>query len=835
MNKLINRFSAMAVAMPALLLLHGCLDSGPAEELFIKEALRESGNSRVCVALEGGYSYTDRSPFGGLPLGEELVPTNHTSSLKRMEQLQPLVSAGILEQANTTMYLEGELRPASRFRLTSSGLAMLRPGKSGPCLEAGNYKAAFVRNIDPSPSNQLKEEGAAPVETRTAVVQISTENVPEWVKAFVKAGWNSEQLTSKEKTVTLVKAPSGEWMGKQALLATLSQEARTDRYRPLTSEELRSKPVEELNATILALRPEQLQEREASLGALQRYSDNPKLPLKFKTVPGIVFFADTSLTSTSESFSPTIVKLKEALNSAKTPQERSAIEAAMEKLKSSSAVRSSRETDALKNARKRVQEELDLLVKAGAYTKQQVLPERATEDQPAGLYYLAQPGVVSSAGFTSGQLEMSKDFTTLDENGSRASLTVAVPVKRTGLPDWVTKLDQSSVFKRTLGTTRGIAYMTIMGHRTADSTKSPLSAMTTFIAWGAAQESGGQAVAIPTESSAKPASVPTEASPVSSPSLVGTELTPVPAIPVQTRVVGLPVCDFLDRSLPSNLNVVAAGAYSGRPLSFQIDQSGHQAHQFDVNVHADKPTALLLFAYEPTVWNVSWSKGTKISAVFATGYHRQAVAGLPPDVPLIVTSYEDKSPCGANYSSTNATWMNPKSESVFGKKVSKFYDTAQGGVFNIVESSREKAEYVTNSSRPVEMFRDAKAPLAGRAGIEAAVSQGFLRRADQQDIAALRQALVNETKARGGALKEPPRASGDKGVEPGLSGAMVHELYVVLKPFTIPAGLYGANSVQFLVPKGVSAPQGDPGHSIVYNLNSTNICSGPLCQAMSRD
>ena len=75
---------------------------------------------------------------------------------------------------------------------------------------------------------------------------------------------------------------------------------------------------------------------------------------------------------------------------------------------------------------------------------------------------------------------------------------------------------------------------------------------------------------------------------------------------------------------------MAAGSYSGRLVPFQIDQSGHQATQFDIGVHADKPVALLLSAYAPTIWSLGWTQNTRIVAVFATGYHCQAVAGLPP-------------------------------------------------------------------------------------------------------------------------------------------------------------------------------------------------------------
>ncbi len=47
--------------------------------------------------------------------------------------------------------------------------------------------------------------------------------------------------------------------------------------------------------------------------------------------------------------------------------------------------------------------------------------------------------------------------------------------------------------------------------------------------------------------------------------------------------------------------VLAAGAYAGRRLDIQIDQSGNQATQIDVMVNTGaKPVILLLGAYEPS-------------------------------------------------------------------------------------------------------------------------------------------------------------------------------------------------------------------------------------------
>ncbi|MCV4289686.1 hypothetical protein OH708_17345 [Pseudomonas capsici] len=94
-------------------------------------------------------------------------------------------------------------------------------------------------------------------------------------------------------------------------------------------------------------------------------------------------------------------------------------------------------------------------------------------------------------------------------------------------------------------------------------------------------------------------------------------------------------CAFKDFKAPDAMVVYAAGAYPGRELPFQIDQSGHQATQFDIAVNSpEQPVALILGAYEPTVWNIGWSQVTKIVAVNVSGYPRQGVAVLDAKVPV---------------------------------------------------------------------------------------------------------------------------------------------------------------------------------------------------------
>ena len=50
-------------------------------------------------------------------------------------------------------------------------------------------------------------------------------------------------------------------------------------------------------------------------------------------------------------------------------------------------------------------------------------------------------------------------------------------------------------------------------------------------------------------------------------------------------------------------------------------------------------------------------------------------------------------------------------------------------------------------------------------------------------------------------------------------GPVRDEAYVVLRQFTYPAGLYGADSATFFIPEGVPQPKGDPGHSNIYDFD----------------
>ncbi len=287
---------------------------------------------------------------------------------------------------------------------------------------------------------------------------------------------------------------------------------------------------------------------------------------------------------------------------------------------------------------------------------------------------------------------------------------------------------------------------------------------------------------------------------------------------VQNRAIQAE-CAFSGLTIPENVVIYAAGGYSGRKLDMQIDQSGHTATQFDLAINSKhRPVILILGAYEPTIWNLGWSSGTEIVAVLASGYHRQVIAGLETDTPVLISSSDNKGACGAFYVGQGNASLNPKSRQLFGKPVDLVYLGDSSGKIVVGEPLSDTEKLLTSKKNTPASYRDENAPLAGEAGLEDAVSKGILRPATLADG----DQWVEEIVANSPERDEPPIAG--QGL-PKPRRPNMHNAYVVLKEFTYPAGLYGAHSATFFIAKGVPEPKGNPGHSTIYDFNSLSCLS----------
>jgi len=287
-------------------------------------------------------------------------------------------------------------------------------------------------------------------------------------------------------------------------------------------------------------------------------------------------------------------------------------------------------------------------------------------------------------------------------------------------------------------------------------------------------------------------------------------------------------CRFDDENFSADLVIYAGGAYGGRKTDYQIDQSGHQATQFDVVVNSpDKPVALILGAYEPSIWKIIWTAGTNIEAVVVTGHHKQAIAGLPNDVPIINSTQANHGPCRYMYvSENNIKEVNPFSNEIFGKNVEMVY-LAKGGKMLFGKTLAGNTKLYTSKETPPEAFADKTKPFAGEAGLNQLVSEGKIRPSTKNDIdrwARLQEAAYKKTlKERNEEL--PPVINATKKT---FRPAHVFHGYVILKKITIPAGLYGGNAATFFLEKGVPYPDGNLGHSALYDFN-TMSCKGAVC------
>lgn len=305
------------------------------------------------------------------------------------------------------------------------------------------------------------------------------------------------------------------------------------------------------------------------------------------------------------------------------------------------------------------------------------------------------------------------------------------------------------------------------------------------------------------------------------------------------------ICGFPDVQFPEDTVVLAAGGLGGKETDFQIDQSGYYSTQIDVVVnYPGKPVALMLGASVPTIWNIRWTEGTNIVAVFASGYHRQRVAGIETGTPLLISSYEDKGPCSTSAFSheklnlhesfvasfqygqvtnvSQATNEQKISQILYSRPISRIFSVRdKEGKVLIGDTLGASQLLLTSTATPPKSFYDKNSPLAGQAALEQAVRNKILRRATLTDAEKWIKALKRKYALQS---RQPPD------IPPDLNNA-----YVVLKQFTYPAGLYGGHSATFYIPEGIPQPSGNLGHSKIYDLNSISLeCRGdsPCGQGM---
>jgi Ca2+-binding EF-hand superfamily protein len=295
----------------------------------------------------------------------------------------------------------------------------------------------------------------------------------------------------------------------------------------------------------------------------------------------------------------------------------------------------------------------------------------------------------------------------------------------------------------------------------------------------------------------------------------------------ESQGVSSPACTLSGFTVPEDLVVYGAGFNYGHSLDIQIDDSGEAAWEMDVVVNEpDKPVALVLLGYQPTIWNISYTPKTKIVAVVTGGYYRPIVSGLPQSVPSLISYVNGFSePCGSFYFTNDKKQLiSSILEKFFGKSMERFQvpngpdDRIVLGPLDYDEKSLIKTEI------PLERYQLAGTRLARIAGLKEAISKGELRVATEADIAAWQQEYLKHVPATADNNQRPQKM-------PKVRAWGQGGLYTVLKDdFIIPAGLFGSSyGAAFIVPKGISLPRGNHEHSPIFDMNTGQCLETVLC------
>jgi hypothetical protein len=283
--------------------------------------------------------------------------------------------------------------------------------------------------------------------------------------------------------------------------------------------------------------------------------------------------------------------------------------------------------------------------------------------------------------------------------------------------------------------------------------------------------------------------------------------------------------------LPAELDVYAATAGGNlRPAGFAIDESGAPARVVDAVVNAPGRKVALMLSYSggPTIWNLQWTAGTDIRAVWVSGDEgRNVVSGLPKNVPIL----ETRRTVGATPSCPSFVWYpgsfanaDGLAAMAFARPVTRhavLFNAVGGKAASLVIGLPPTAGTVTTSSddRPPGAYASAAGNRTGAAGLMALLGEGVLRPGLRADLTAWRRAWL--------AKQDAPPIDGDF-AHGGSPDAVLSQAYVVQRALRLPAQLHGAHSATFIVPQGVPMPEGDLGHATLMDFG-TLTCRGSAC------
>ena len=170
----------------------------------------------------------------------------------------------------------------------------------------------------------------------------------------------------------------------------------------------------------------------------------------------------------------------------------------------------------------------------------------------------------------------------------------------------------------------------------------------------------------------------------------------------------------------------------------------------------------------------------------------------------MVSTVENNAKCGYFDSAPNDNDAIARiSNKIFGRETETI-SYSNGLITTVGMPLLENERLLHSDDTTVESYLDYNAPRVGNLGIEDSLKEGTLRRATENDIEAF------------------------AAIFPNLERYIIleEETYIVSDGFVYPAGL---NNEFFLIPKGVSKPQGNPGSDFVFDAER-KTCPDFVCK-----
>jgi hypothetical protein len=278
-------------------------------------------------------------------------------------------------------------------------------------------------------------------------------------------------------------------------------------------------------------------------------------------------------------------------------------------------------------------------------------------------------------------------------------------------------------------------------------------------------------------------------------------------------------------SLPIETEVAILGAYEG---GIRLNGRGRQPGDHSPGAVMVKsssvgsPQVLVLTAYEPVIWDLSGVSPHRLRGVVAYGHYQPQVVNVPANLPVRTAAYTNRDPqnrCGERYSvhegGPELEALANQLERGLGLRPTRFKGEYNPTVLNLdgweIGDVKKLLQRNYNSSVATGIY-----PSNG--AMQTLLEMGVVRPATEADIDGWnRQATANLSTANIAAYKSEYLRLGST--------------YVVLAPFTMPDGMHGAHSRDFIVPTGIAQPYDRGSHNSYYFMQSgTCFGTAPDCQ-----